>query len=68
MFREEYAKGQATGRIDGQLKILLRQIEKRFGKVTEATRERVEALQSGQLEEASLRILDAKHIEDIFTT
>jgi hypothetical protein len=63
MFREEYAKGQATG----QIKILLRLIEKRFGKVTTATRERIAGLQPGQLEEVSLRILDAKQLEDIFT-
>ncbi len=59
-------QASAEGRVEGQLTLLLRQIEKRFGPVPPLIREQIAALKPDQLEQAGLRLLDAPHIEDLF--
>jgi hypothetical protein len=54
------------GRVEGQLALLTRQIEKRFGNIPPNIRKRIAALKPAQLERAGLRLLDAEHIEDLF--
>jgi hypothetical protein len=54
------------GRVEGQLALLTRQIEKRFGSIPPGIRKRIAALKPAQLERAGLRLLDADRIEDLF--
>lgn len=53
-------------RAEGQLTLLTRQIEKRFGNIPPNIRKRIAALKPAQLERAGLRLLDAERIEDLF--
>jgi hypothetical protein len=59
-------KGLAQGRMEGQLALPTRMIEKRFGNIPPAIRKRIAALEPAQLERAGLRLLDAECIEDLF--
>ena len=52
-------QGQARGRVEGQLTLLLRQIEERFGSVSPAVRKRITALKPPQIEAAGLRLIKA---------
>jgi hypothetical protein len=54
------------GRAEGQLSLLLRQMEKRFGSVPDTYRTRLAALTPPELEAAGLRLMDAGRIEDLF--
>ena len=49
----------------GELKILRRQIKKRFGSVPNWAEERLAKLSAKELEELSVRVLDAKSIESL---
>src|SRR5215831_11899269 len=49
----------------GELKVLRRQIKKRFGSVPNWAEERLEKLSAKELEELSVRVLDAKGIETL---
>ena len=59
-------EGRHEGRLEGQRDILLRQIERRFGKVLPTVRKRLAAFTSDQLEAVGLRLLDAGRVEDLF--
>lgn len=54
------------GREQGTMTILLRQLERRFGTLPDWTRDRVAAAEAAELEEWSLRVLDAKALADVF--
>jgi hypothetical protein len=57
---------RAEGRVEGQLTLLTRLIEKRFGAIPPSIRKRIAALKPAQLERTGLRLLDAERIEDLF--
>jgi hypothetical protein len=59
-------KGLRQGRMEGQVEMLLSQIQKRFGRVPPAVSQRIAALKSAQLKRVGLRLLDAQRIEDLF--
>jgi predicted transposase YdaD len=59
-------KGLRQGRVEGQLKLLLRQIEKKFGAIPPRIHERIASLKPSQIEAAGLRLLDAQRVEDLF--
>jgi predicted transposase YdaD len=69
----EYKRGRQEGRKEGRqegrqeegLTILRRQIEKRFGSVPNWAEERLAKLSAKELEELSVRVLDAKSIETL---
>ena len=61
----EYKKGRKEGRQEGELAILRRQIEKRFGSVPNWAEERLEKLSAKELEEVSVRLLDTKSLESL---
>jgi uncharacterized protein YqeY len=61
----EYKKGRKEGRQEGELAILRRLIEKRFGSVPNWAEERLEKLSAKELEEVSVRLLDAKNLESL---
>lgn len=58
------AEGQTAGLIEGQLALLLRQVEKRFDEITPPVAKRTTELPSSQIEIAGLRLLDAIDMED----
>jgi hypothetical protein len=57
----EYKRGMQ----DGELTILRRQIEKRFGAIPTWAEERLTGRSAVDLEELSVRVLDAESIEDL---
>jgi len=63
---EGRVEGIAEGRVEGQADLLLRQIQRRFGRVDAETAQRIRAARSKDLETWSLSILDAATLEDVF--
>ncbi len=68
LMRKSRDEGRNEGRNEGQTGLLLRQIQKRFGEVPPEIAQRLAALKPAQLESAGLRLLDARRIEDLFTS
>jgi hypothetical protein len=59
-------KSLAQSRAEGNLEILMALMERRFGVIPHDVRERMAGLSSKQLRNASLRLLDAKRVSDVF--
>jgi hypothetical protein len=59
-------KGLAQGRVEGQVEILLSQIQKKFGRIPSAVSQKISTLKPAQLKRVGLRLLDAQGIEDLF--
>ena len=57
--------GREQGLEEGERKIVLRQIAKRFGPVPAAARKRIEALPASKLERIALRLLDAGSLGEL---
>ena len=64
-YKKGRQEGRKEGRQEGELTILRRQIEKRFGSVPNWAEERLEKLSAKELEDLSVRVLDAKSIESL---
>jgi hypothetical protein len=54
------------GRVEGQVDMLLSQIQKKFGRIPLAVSQKISALKPAQLKRVGLRLLDAQRIEDLF--
>jgi len=54
------------GRAEGQMEMLLEQIEKKFGGIPPRIHKRIASLKPNQIKTAGLRLLDAQRIEDLF--
>ena len=54
-----------AARQEGELTILRRQIEKRFGALPAWASEKLAALPASELEDLSERVLDAKSVEEL---
>jgi Domain of unknown function (DUF4351) len=65
MFIEAEQKGLQKGRQEGELTVLRRLIQKRFGPLPAWAGERLAALPVSQLEDLSERVLDAKSVEEL---
>lgn len=65
-FKKGLEEGELKGKLEGELKILRRQIEKRFGPIPKWAAERLAARSATELEELSDRILEVTNIEDLF--
>ncbi len=61
----EFKRGLTQGRHDGELAVLMRQIEKRFGNVPPTLRERLDKMSVAEVEAVALRLLDARSIEEL---
>jgi len=59
-------EGLQRGRQEGELAILRRQMEKRFGAIPAWADERLTKLSTPEIEDLSLRLLDAKSINEFF--
>jgi len=60
-------KAEQKGRQEGELTILRRLIEKRFGALPRWAGEKLAALSPSELEGLSERVLDAKNVEELLT-
>src|ERR1035438_4028548 len=75
MFKEAEQKGRQEGRqeglqkglLEGELTVLRRLIEKRFGALPGWAGEKLAALSASELEDLSMRVLDAKSVEELLT-
>ena len=69
MFIEAEQKGRQEGLREGlqagELAVLRRQIEKRFGALPGWAREKLAALTTSELEELSERVLDAQSVDEL---
>ena len=65
----EYKRGRQEGRQEGlqegELKLVRRLIEKRFGAMPAWAEERLASRSAPELEELSVRLLDAQSLEDL---
>ena len=61
----EYKRGLQEGELKGELTVLRRQIEKRFGAMPSWAEEKLAGRSTAELEELSVRLLDARSIEDL---
>jgi hypothetical protein len=61
----EYKRGLQEGRQEGELTVLRRLIAKRFGPMPNWAEERLAGRSPAELEELSVRVLDAQSIEDL---
>lgn len=59
------AEGEAKGRAEGELRVLRALLTKRFGRLPAWARKRLESATTSQLESWSLKLLDAKTLEDV---
>ena len=62
----EYKRGQQEGRQEGELRILRRQIQKRFGPIPDWAQKQLAERSTAELEELTDRVLDAPTIQDLF--
>ena len=60
-----FKKGLLEGRQEGELTILRRLIEKRFGPLPGWASDKLAALPASELEDLSERVLDAKSVEEL---
>ena len=60
-----FIEAERKGRQEGELAILRRQIEKRFGALPAWAGEKLAALPASELEDLSERVLDAKTVEEL---
>jgi predicted transposase YdaD len=67
IFRDGEKQGELKGQLKGELTIVRRLLAKRFGPLPTWLDERLTRLSSAELEELSLRLLDAKNIDELFS-
>ena len=58
-------EGREEGRVEGALALLLRQVEIKFGAISDDDKERLSQLNHEQIKRASARILTATTLEEI---
>lgn len=63
--REGRQEGRQEGRREGEAAFLLRLLERRFGALPAAVKDRVAAADPSTMEEWGLRVLDAKSLDDV---
>jgi flagellar biosynthesis/type III secretory pathway protein FliH len=63
--QEGLQEGRQEGRQEGELRVLRRLIEKRFGTLPSWAEERLAGRSAAELEELSVRVLDAASMEDL---
>jgi len=63
--REVFEKGQQEGRQEGEMALLCRQLERRFGPLPAWARQQIEAADTATLESWGVRLLEAPSLEDV---
>jgi hypothetical protein len=64
-YRRGLDEGKVEGKIEGKIEVLRRQIEKRFGAIPEWAEQRLNSQSVADLETLSVRLLDAKRLEEL---
>lgn len=64
-FKRGREEGREEGLQEGELTVLRRQIQKRFGALPVWAEERLTGRSTAELEELSVRVLDAQSLEDL---
>jgi Domain of unknown function (DUF4351) len=67
VFKKGLLEGRQEGRQEGEVTILRRQIEKRFGTLPGWASDKLAGLPATALEDLSVRVLDATSVEDLLT-
>jgi len=60
-------EGEQKGRQEGDAKVLLRQLERRFGSVPGPVRDRIASADVADLDQWIMRVLDADSIDDVLS-
>ncbi len=63
---EGRAEGRTEGRAEGSAALLLRQLERRFGRLPATVRDRVRAATADDLEAWAMAVLDAGSLDAVF--
>ena len=58
-------QGVVLGRQEGRLELVRRQLEKRFGPLPDAARQKLESLTAEQIDDIGLAMLDASTLEEL---
>ena len=58
--------GRSEGRVEGERIVVIRQIEKRFGRIPASARQQLQAMSAAEIEDTALRLLEAQSVEDLF--
>ncbi len=64
-YKRGLQEGESKGELKGELTVLRRQIQKRFGPIPSWAEERLAGRSTAELEELSVRVLDAQNLEDL---
>jgi flagellar biosynthesis/type III secretory pathway protein FliH len=59
-------EGHDQGQQEGQCKMLLRQLTRRFGVLPEAVEKRIARAEAAELQDWALRVLDARSLDEVF--
>jgi hypothetical protein len=65
VFGPEIRRGMELGRQEGERRLVLRMVEKRFGAVPLWAKQRIEAMSVVDLESVGIRLFDVRSIEDL---
>ena len=65
-YQQVFSEGRVEGRVEGEAAVVLRQLERRFGPPSEATRQRIASADAETLLAWAERILDAKALDDVW--
>lgn len=65
--QKEFQEGRQEGRQEASLRMLTRQLEKRFGRLPKSTEDRLAQLSSSELEDLSLHALEIHSPDELFT-
>jgi len=63
---EGKVEGRVEGKFEGSVGIFILLLEKRFGKIPPDILEKIEQVDAAQIEVWSLRLLDARTLDEIF--
>ncbi|MGH8474399.1 MAG: DUF4351 domain-containing protein [Methylococcales bacterium] len=66
-YQQAFGEGRVEGRVEGEASLLLRLLERRFGALPEAVRQRVAAADAETLLIWGERLLDARTLEEIWS-
>ncbi|GIW93217.1 MAG: hypothetical protein KatS3mg110_1258 [Pirellulaceae bacterium] len=59
-------RGRAEGLLEGERQVLLRLLQRRFGRLSRAVRQRIQQADSAQLLQWAERLLTAQSLSEIF--
>jgi len=64
--RRYFGQGKAEGKSEGKAELLVRQLTRRFGRISAAARARLDAASPEDLDRWAERFIDAASLEEVF--